>query len=95
MQIDEQLITYLEDLSCLNLSDEEKRRLEGNLDSILSGMARLSEVDTTGVPERSHPFDYVNAFREDEALPSFDRDLILANALEQNGTMLVAPRTIE
>ena len=95
MQIDEQLITYLEDLSCLILSGEEKQRLEGDLGSILSGMAQLGEVDTNGVPERSHPFDYVNTFRADEVLPSFDRELILANALEQNGTMLVAPQTIE
>ena len=95
MQIDETLISYLEDLSCLALSREEKARLEGDLSEILGGMARLGELDTQGVPERSHPFDHVNAFREDTAQASLDRNLILQNAPASNTAMFIAPRTLE
>ncbi|MCL2349687.1 MAG: aspartyl/glutamyl-tRNA amidotransferase subunit C, partial [Planctomycetaceae bacterium] len=63
MQINEKLITYLENLSCLTLSAEEKQRLMGDLREILSNMARLGELDTEGVPERSLPFDNANDFR--------------------------------
>lgn len=95
MQIDDTLITYLEGLSCLTLSDDEKVRLEGDLDKILNGMARLGELDTSGVPERSHPFDHVNVFRDDETNASFDRELILRNAPDRNDEMFIAPKTVE
>ncbi|MDR0294187.1 MAG: Asp-tRNA(Asn)/Glu-tRNA(Gln) amidotransferase subunit GatC [Oscillospiraceae bacterium] len=95
MQIDGSLIAYLEDLSCLTLSEDEKNRLTGDLEEILGGMARLGELDTGNVPERSHPFDDVNAFREDETLPPFDRELILKNAPNRRGDVFVAPKTVE
>jgi aspartyl-tRNA(Asn)/glutamyl-tRNA(Gln) amidotransferase subunit C len=95
MLIDEKLIDYLEDLSCLTLSDEEKRQLAGDFEKILGYMERLDGLDTGGAPERSHPFDHVNAFREDEAKGSFDRELILQNAPERNDEMFIAPKTVE
>ncbi len=95
MAIDEKLIGYLENLSMLSLSDEEKDRLTGDLHDILGRMARLGDLDTDGVPECSHPFDDVNAFREDEVEASFDQELILSNAPHRNGGMFVAPKTVE
>ena len=95
MQIDGKLISYLEDLSCLTLSDDEKLRLAGDLKAILGNMEQLGALDTTGVPERSHPFDHVNAFRDDEARASFDRELILKNAPQRNGEAFIAPKTVE
>ena len=94
MRIDDKLISYLEDLSCLTLSDGEKNRLSGDLQKILDYMARLGELDTGGVSERSHPFDNVNAFRDDEVRLSFDRELILKNAPVKNGEMIIAPGAI-
>jgi aspartyl-tRNA(Asn)/glutamyl-tRNA(Gln) amidotransferase subunit C len=95
MQIDSKLISYLEDLSCLALSDGEKTSLTGDLQKILDYMARLSEIDTSGVPERSHPFDEVNAFRDDKVRSSFERELILKNAPVKNDEFTVAPKTVE
>ena len=95
MQIDEKLINYLEDLSCLALSDDERQRISCDLKEILGYMERLGELDTEGVPERSHPFDKVNAFREDEARESFERELILKNAPDRDGRMFTAPKTVE
>ena len=95
MQIDDSLIDYLMNLSYLTLSEEEKRRLSGDLKRILSYMERLGALNTDGVIERSHPFDNVNAFREDEIAASLDRELILKNAPNQNGEMLIAPITID
>ena len=94
MESNGELIAYLEGLACLTLTDEEKQRLAEDLREILSGMARLGELDTGNVPERSHPFDHVNAFREDEIRPSWDRELILSNAPDRNEEMFIAPRII-
>ena len=95
MQIDGKLISYLEDLSCLTLSDGEKSRLSEDMQKILDYMARLGELDTSGVSERSHPFDNVNAFRDDEVHLSLDRALILKNAPVKNDKMIIAPKTVE
>ena len=95
MRIDEKLIDYLEDLSRLTLSIDEKQRISGDLKEILGYMERLGELDTDGVPERSHPFDNVNAFRDDKAGISFDRELILKNAPHSDNRMFIAPKTIE
>jgi len=95
VQIDDKLIAYLEDLSCLTLSADERTRLTGDLQKILDYMARLGELDTKGVNERSHPFDDVNAFRDDEARPSFERSLILKNAPVRNDEFILAPKTVE
>jgi len=95
MQIDNELIEYLEDLSCLALSNDEKTSLTGDLQKILDYMARLSEIDTNGVSERSHPFDNVNAFRNDEVRASFERELILQNAPLKNDEFMLAPKTVE
>ena len=95
MIIDDQLITYLEELSCLTLSNEEKQRISSDLRKILGYMERLGELDTDGVPERSHPFDNVNAFRNDEAAVSFDRELILKNAPARDERMFIAPKAVE
>ena len=95
MQVDDSLIAYLEDLSCLAFSDDEKKRIAGDLEKILNAMDRLNELNTDGVSERSHPFDNVNAFREDEVRASYDRELILKNAPERNDEMIIAPKTVE
>ena len=95
MHIDNELIAYLEDLSCLTLSADEKSSLTGDLQKILDYMARLAELNTDGVPERSHPFDDVNAFRDDDMCSSFERELILKNAPARNNEFMLAPKTVE
>jgi len=95
MQIDDKLLAYLEDLSCLTFSANEKTKLAKDLQEILEYMARLGELDTTGVVERSHPFDNVNDFRDDAVRPSFNRVLILQNAPVRNDETIIAPKTVE
>ena len=95
MRIDETLIHYLEELSCLALTADEKQRIAGDLNKVLGYMERLGDLDTDGIPERSHPFDHVNAFRKDEAGVSFDRNLILKNAPDRDGRMFIAPKAVE
>ena len=95
MQINADLISYLEDLSCLTLSDDEKQLMSGELREILNYMALLGELDTENIPERSHPFDNVNSFRGDEVETSPERSLILKNAPRSDDEVFIAPKTVE
>ena len=100
MQIDSKLISYLEDLSCITLLDGEKSRLTGELQKILEYMARLGELNTGGISERSHPWDCCvsrknpDAFRDDDVKLSFPRELILKNAPVKNDETIIAPGAI-
>jgi len=95
MKIDDNLITYLEDLSRLKLSDEEQTKAKDDLGKILDYIDKLNELDTTGVEAVSHPFTFTNNFRADEVKPSSDRDLILENAPQKKDGCFKVPKTVE
>ncbi|MCL1882047.1 MAG: Asp-tRNA(Asn)/Glu-tRNA(Gln) amidotransferase subunit GatC [Oscillospiraceae bacterium] len=95
MKFNHELVSYLEDLSCLALSEDEKATLQSDLEKILNHIQIIDKLDTEGVIPRSHPFDNVNAFREDVVVSSFDRELILKNAPEKNDEMFIVPKTVE
>lgn len=94
MQIDGKLVSYLEDLSNLTLSVSERSRITSDIQNIVNYMAQLGSLDTNGVPECTHPYDHVNAFRDDIVEPSLDRDLLLQNAPEHNDEAIIAPKTV-
>ena len=100
MVIDHKLIKYLENLSYITLSDEERERICTDLQSIIAGMELLSCLDTDSVPEGSMSHNnprnvFVPNLRKDEVLPSFPREEILKNAPQANGETFVVPQTVE
>ena len=92
--INDHLITYLEDLSCLTLTDDEKVRLKGDLGKIIGQMEKLNELDTAGVPELSHPTPGAGELRADELRPSLPREEILQNAPRRTQEMFSAPSAL-
>ena len=95
MVIDDKLIQYLEDLSRLHLTEEEKEKSKEELGKILNYVDMLNELDTTGVEEMSHPFSFTNNSREDEAVNTENREALLANAPEQKDGCFKVPQTVE
>lgn len=95
MNIDKDLIAYLEDLSKLRLTDRERSAMAESLEKILAYMDKLGKLDTAGMAELSHPFPSTNCFREDVVTPSFTRDRILAGAPRQKDGCFQVPKTVE
>lgn len=95
MKITDELIEYIGDLSRLELSDEEKEARKKDLTDILDYMDKLSELDTEGVAEMSHPFNEVNRFREDVVTNEDRREDMLANAPEKKGDFFKVFKTVE
>ena len=95
MIIDDALITYLEELSRLSFTDEEKEAVKRDLGKILGYINSLSELETAGGEELSHPFPYFNVFREDTVSPSYEREIILSNAPMQKDGYFQVPKTVE
>ncbi len=94
MKITREEVEHVARLARLELTPEEAERMTGQLDTILNYVAKLDEVDTTGVGETTHSQRVTNAFREDEVRPSLAREKALANAPADNGEAFVVPKII-
>jgi len=95
MIIDDKIITYLEDLSNLSLSGDEKKQFKNDLSKILESFECIKKVDTKGIAQSIHPFDEFNNLREDIVIPSTDRELLLQNAPKRDEETFIAPKTVE
>ena len=95
MEITMYLISYLEKLGRIRLTDEEKEKAIIDLSSILGYIDKLNELDTDSVEPLSHAFPITNVFREDVVTNSDRRDAILSNAPAQKDGSFKVPKTVE
>jgi aspartyl-tRNA(Asn)/glutamyl-tRNA(Gln) amidotransferase subunit C len=111
MKVTEKDVTYVADLANLELSEQERTRMVRDLNSILSHVDTLSQLDTKDVPPMAQVSDrygldeskqgserFAYASREDvhEGLrKSFAREVALANAPESDGIFFKVPKVIE
>lgn len=78
----------------LYLSEEEKELFTDQLNSILTYVDKLKELDTENIEPLTHILPDYNVFRSDEVIPSPSRDELMANsALIEDGYYKV-PRII-
>lgn len=82
-------------LARIELSQDEKKIFEAQLDQILTYMELLNEVDTSGVEPTSHAIPIYNVFRDDEVRPSFSKKDVIGIAPEQEDGHFRVPRIIE
>lgn len=95
LTIDKKLTAYLESLSRIELTDEERKKNENDLQNILSYIETLNELSTDGVEPLSHSFPVANVMRTDEVQMHNTRDDILMNAPEKKDGCFVVPKTVE
>jgi aspartyl-tRNA(Asn)/glutamyl-tRNA(Gln) amidotransferase subunit C len=73
-------VAHLARLSRLALSDDELERFAGQLDEIISAVARVQEVAAAGIPPMTHAAELANVFREDIVVPPLGAEVALAQA---------------
>jgi aspartyl-tRNA(Asn)/glutamyl-tRNA(Gln) amidotransferase subunit C len=94
MKISKEEVERVANLARLDLSDEEVETMTGQLDTILQYVAKLDELDTTGVAVTTHTQDVVNAFREDKVCDSLPREKALAASAGHDGESFIVPKVI-
>lgn len=94
MRITENEVKHVAHLARLHLDQDELSKMTVQLDTILSYVAKLEELDTSEVEPTTHAFAITNAFRDDEVRPSLERQKALTNAPEENGEAFIVPRVI-
>lgn len=95
MQVTPELITYLETLARIELTDGEREKCQTDLQKILTYIDTLNELDTAGVEPLSHAFPVTNVLRADVVTPSQDREALLSNAPKQKDGCFLVPKTVE
>ena len=88
-------IHYVAKLARVALAPDEERRLGEQLGNILGYIAKLREVDVSGVEPISHAFPLANVARPDEPAESLAHDAALRNAPSRSGGLFVVPKIVE
>jgi len=87
-------VEHVAELARLAFSDEEKRRLTKELNSILEYMEQLNSLDTTNVEPLSHVIELSNVFRDDTLKPTLPREEALKNAPAKTEKFFKVPKVI-
>ena len=87
-------VEHVATLAKLSFSDDEKKKLVGELNAILDYMEQLNELDTTDVDPLSHVIELSNVFRKDELKPCLTRDEALRNAPARSEKFFKVPKVI-
>ena len=95
MTIDNELISRLEHLARLELSPEERERIQNDLNEILKMVEKLNELDTDKVEPLVYVSEAENIQREDEIKHQVERTEALKNAPDQDGTYFKVPKVIK
>lgn len=95
MKITEELVDYVSTLSRLRLPQEEKAKMTGELEQIVTYMDTLNTLDTDGVEPMSHIFPLKNVLRADEVVPSTDREVLLSGAPDRDDETFRVPKAVE
>ncbi len=90
----DETMEYLEILSQISLTEEEKQETAGELKKILAYMEKLEELDTDGVEPMSHVFPVQNVFREDIVEREDQWDALLENAPKKKEGQYLVPKTV-
>jgi len=111
MKVTEQDVVHVAGLANLELTEDERARLQRDLNSILDYVDCLNQLDTTNVPpmtqmsdryevvpSKAGSADFAYASRDDvpEGLrKSLPHDVALGNAPDSDGTLFKVPKVIE
>jgi aspartyl-tRNA(Asn)/glutamyl-tRNA(Gln) amidotransferase subunit C len=102
MKVTQRDVQYVANLANLELTDDERVRMEKDLNAILDHIDGLAVVDTANVEPMAQVMQIASSatlpadvLRSDEARPSLPRDVALANAPQSDGVFFRVPKVIE
>jgi aspartyl-tRNA(Asn)/glutamyl-tRNA(Gln) amidotransferase subunit C len=88
-------VAHLARLARLAVTEQELDTFAGQLDVILSSVARVQEVAAADIPPTSHAVPLTNVFRPDEVRPSLPAAAVLAAAPSAQDGRFRVPRILD
>ena len=95
MQITDELINYIAELSKLELDKTSAEKMRIAINDVVDYMEILNDLDTENVEPLTHVLNLTNVLRDDEVKPSLTREEILKNAANHTEEYFVVPKTVE
>lgn len=87
-------VDHIAKLANLSFSDEEKGRMIHDLNEIVEYVAKLNELDTTGVEPLTQVNEMENVLRPDVVRPSISSEEALRNAPSSLENFFTVPKVI-
>lgn len=95
MEVNQETIAHLAELSNFSLSEEESQRLKSDLTGIIDYISQLDELNTEGVEPTYQVFEMENVWRSDEIQPQeADPDQLLALTKEVRDHQIKVPKVL-
>ena len=95
MELNQDTIAHLANLSNFALDAEQSSALESNLQDIIGYISQLDQLNTTGVEPTYQVFEMENVWRADEILPQdADRAELLALTKEVEDNQIKVPKVL-
>lgn len=88
-------VEYLAEAAKFEFTEEQKQTFAQALSDIINAVDGLVRADTQGVRPTIHVLSVKNVFREDEVIPSTDRDTLLKNAADVQDGCYRVPKVVE
>ena len=88
-------VAYVARLARINLTEEEAKTFQKQLDDVLKYVEKLGELDVTGIDIAAHALPVFNVFREDAPRDWFTAEQALSNAPRQANGLFVVPKVVE
>ena len=94
MKITKQDLKNISLLSKIKIGNESSS-LTADLESILSMVKKMEEIDTSKVEPLTHPIENTQTLREDIESKNFDRDKLQKLSKENDAGFYLTPKVIE
>ena len=88
-------VAYVARLARINLTEEEAKIFQKQLDDVLKYVEKLPQVDIAGVDVAAHALPVFNVFRDDAPRDWFTAAESLSNAPRQTNGLFVVPKVVE
>jgi len=94
LMITKEDVIHVSKLARINLTEEEVKKFEVDLNAILDAFKSLDSVDTEGVEPAFHPIDIRNGLREDVESRVCDAQELLESSAEKEDGYIKGPRVV-
>ena len=95
MKIDQETLHKIAHLARLEIDTNAEAEMLNSLNSVLTWMEQLNEIDTSQVQALTHMTTELNVMREDKVIPRLTREEGLFNAPKRNEAYFKVPKVIE
>jgi aspartyl-tRNA(Asn)/glutamyl-tRNA(Gln) amidotransferase subunit C len=95
MGIDRAAVDHVARLARLDLSADERVRMQAELTTILDHVTRIQSLDLDGIEPTAHTVPLRNIMRLDEVAPSLTQEEALAGAPAAEDGRFMVPRIVE